>query len=71
MASKLVMTFADANGEDLIFSYNYADKDTNKTSARQLVNGIITNGSIFSRVPVSAKSAKIVSTTEKLFDLSE
>lgn len=70
MASKLVMTFADANGDDIIFSYGYADKDSSNTSVRQLVNGFITNGSIFTRVPVSAKSAKFVTTTEKEINLS-
>ena len=70
MASKLVMTFADANGDDIIFSYGYVDDELPNSAVKALVNGIIANGSIFTRVPVTAKSAKIVSTTETVFDLS-
>lgn len=70
MASKLVMTFADANGDDIIMSYGYVDAETPASEIKALVNGIVTNGSIFTRVPVSAKSAKIVSTTETPISLS-
>ena len=70
MSSKLVMTFADANSDEVKFSYSYADKDASNTSIRQLVAGMITNGSIFTNAPVASKSAKIITTTEKEIDLS-
>lgn len=70
MASKLVMTFAGSNGNDIIMSYGYIEEETPSSAVKALVNGIVANGSIFDRVPVSAKGAKIVSTTETVFDLS-
>ena len=70
MASKLVMTFADANGDDVIMSYGYIDAEAPVSDIKALVNGIVANGSIFTNVPVTAKGAKIVTTTETEVSLS-
>ena len=71
MASKkLVLTFAGTNG-DVTFSYAYVKDSVTTSNVKSLVNGLITNGSIFANPPVSAKSAKIVTTSEEPFDLSE
>lgn len=71
MASKLVLTFAGANGSDTSMSYSYADPDVANSKIKALTEGIIANGSIFENVPLSAKAAKLVITSEKAFDLSE
>lgn len=70
MASKLVMTFAGNNGVEHFMTYNYIDAETAGSTVRALVNGIIANGSIFTNVPATVRSAKIVSTTEKVINLS-
>ena len=70
MAAKLVLTFADANSKNVRMSYNHADTEVEASDVRTAVQTIITNGSIFSTVPVSAKSAKIVITTENEISLS-
>lgn len=64
---KLVLVFKDNNGSDVIFSYNNAkDPETIQTSdVSALVEGIITNGSIFENPPVSINKAYLVTTEEK------
>ncbi len=69
MAAKLVLEFA-GTGSDVIFTYNYVDTNITTANVKALVNGLITNGSIFENPPVSAKSAKIITTTSTAYDLS-
>ena len=69
-SAKVVMTFAGTNG-NVTISYGYAKTTSIANSVKALVNGLITNGSIFANPPVSAKSAKIVITSETPYDLSE
>ena len=70
-SSRIVMVFADANGANVTFSYSYAKSNPSTSSIKNLVNGLITNGDIFVHPPVSAKSAKIVTTNANAIDLSE
>lgn len=70
MATKLVLTFAGSNGTTATHNFNYADPEATTASVKALVNGIIANGSIYANVPVTAKSAKVVTTTETAYDLS-
>lgn len=67
--AKLVMVFTSATGDDVTFSYNHADTEMAASSVQALVQGLITNGSIFAVPPVAAKSAKIVTTTSEDVDL--
>ena len=69
-AVKLVMTFTCADGKTHDFSYKYADQNAATSSVKALIAGIITNGSIFERAPVSIENAKMVVTTETEYDLS-
>ncbi|MBQ7221415.1 MAG: DUF2922 family protein [Synergistaceae bacterium] len=71
MSAKLVLTFADASGNDVKMSYSHADSEAEASDVRTAIQAIITNGSIFTAVPVSAKSAKLVITTESNIELSE
>ena len=68
--SKLVLSFATMEGESMILSYNHVDPEVAAAKVKSLVNGILTAGSIFSKVPVLAKSAKLVTSTENEFDLN-
>lgn len=70
MGAKLRLNFEGEDGKTVTFTYNYADPDASSTNVQRLVQGLITNGSIFENPPVAAKSAVIVITTEKAFDVS-
>lgn len=69
MSAKLVMECYDSNRSTVKFSYNHADEEVTTANVRALMNGLIANGSIFEKVPASAKSAKLVVTTESEFQL--
>ena len=68
--TKLVLTFATADGESMNLTYNYAKPSTTLGQVQTLMNGIITAGEIFAKVPVLAKGAKLVTTTESEYDLN-
>lgn len=69
-SSKIVIDFAGQNG-DTRFTYGYAKPDTTLAAMKALVNGLIANNTLFENPPITAKSAKIVTTTEDNYDLSE
>ena len=69
MASKIVIDFAGQYG-DVRFSYGYADPETTVASVKALVNGLIANNTLFENPPITVKNAKIVTTTEDNYDLS-
>lgn len=69
-SSKLVLEF-EGTGKSVQFSYNYADPEVTEASVKALVNGLIANGSIFENPPLTATNAKIVTTTETDYDLSD
>ena len=68
--SKLVLEFYDSTGGTFKHSYPHVDEDVTTNKVKGLVQATITNGSIFDKVPVSTKSAKLVTTTESEFQLS-
>ena len=69
--TKLVLGFENSTGNAVSLSYNYAKPSATLANVKALMSGIIANGSIFENVPVTAKSAKTVTTTENVYDLSE
>lgn len=69
-STKLVMTFLSADGKNLQFSYKYANDEASNATINALMNGIITNGAIFARVPAAKKSAKVVITNEQDVEIS-
>ena len=69
--TKLVMTFLDGLNEERNFSFSYAKASASAANIKALAGLIITNGSIFQHVPVTAKSAKLVTTTETGIDISD
>ena len=68
--TKIVFTALDGEGKSRSFSYRYADEEVSSSDVRTAAAAILTNGSIFTYVPVSMKSAKTVTTTEVEYDLS-
>ena len=66
---KLVCTFTDAEGSDINISFKYASEEIEDADVKALITGIVTNGSIYEKTPVSAKSAKVVITSEDDIDI--
>lgn len=69
--TKIVLSFGNASGNTVNYSYNYGNSEANSASIKNAMNTMIANGAIFRNVPVSIKGAKAVLTTESEFDLSE
>lgn len=57
-------------GGNTTLNYEYADSNVSQETVLALCSGLITNGSIFSNVPLSIRSAKLVMVQEKSFDTS-
>ena len=70
MSSKIVLTFSTTEGEKN-FSYNYANPDATSANVKALGTALITNGSIFTTPPLELKAAKLVTTTEDDYDISD
>lgn len=70
-STKIVMEFEAESGKTVTMSYGYASPSASASDVKALVTGLITNGSIFLDPPVSAKSAKLVKTTETIYNLDE
>lgn len=63
--SVLKIVYNTAEGNTVTHSWRYANADATQNNVNTLINTTITNGSIFAKVPVSAKSAQMVTTTEE------
>lgn len=59
----LSMTFTTDNGSSKTWKVTNFNPEAPAIAIKDLVNGFISNGSIFANVPILAKSAKIVATT--------
>lgn len=68
--SKLALAFLDKDGAKINFNYNYAEPNANGTKVKALMEGMITNGSIFSTPPAIIKSAKLITTDTNSIDLN-
>lgn len=68
--TKGVLTFSTANG-DKNFSYPEFDPEASTARVKALGAAIVANGSIFENVPTAFTAAKIVTTEEQEYDLSE
>ena len=68
--TKLVLGFETSSGKSITLSYNYAKPSATTANVKALMNGIIANGEIFANVPATMKSAKEVTTSESVYDLS-
>ena len=68
--TRLELEFADNNNNSIFFTINYAKSNATTENVKALINAIINNGDIFALVPVTAKSAKIITTTENDYNIS-
>ena len=68
--TKLVLGFETSSGSTTTFTFNYAKPTATLTNVKSAMSSITSNGSIFTNVPVTSKSAKLVTTTEQEYDLS-
>ncbi len=69
MEARLVLTFSGSSG-DVVFSYPRIDPEVESTDVQACMEAIVTNGSIFSNVPLAIKSAKLVITQETNMNVS-
>lgn len=70
-SARLVLSYKDSNNGDITMSYSHANASATTADVKALTLGIIENGSIFEKVPVTAKEAKIVVTTETVYNLGD
>lgn len=68
--TKLVCTFGTNSDKTASFTFNYAKSGATLASVKALMTAIIANGAIYENVPLTAKSAKTVTTSENVYDLS-
>lgn len=68
---KLVLTFATDEGKSMTMSFKYMKSNIVTLDVQNLVDTILANKSIFENVPAIAKSAKLVTTTETIYSLSD
>lgn len=69
-STKLKMDFAKSNGDDMSITYNYIKNNVSNANVKALMEGMITNGAIYEKVPAIIKSATIITTEETAVDLS-
>lgn len=62
--TKLVITYATSEGSSTTHSWNHAKTNISGEQASAIASTTIANGSIFAKVPVLAKTAKLVTTTD-------
>ena len=62
--TKLVIQYGTQDGESVNHTWNYIDPSVTTQNVQGLIQSTLSSGSIFAKVPVLAKSAKLVTTTE-------
>ena len=67
---KLDLAFLKSNGNEMKMVYNYIKENVAAASVKSLMQGLISNGSIFVNTPASMKSAKLIETNTTDIDLS-
>lgn len=67
--TKLELTFGTMSGEKK-WTFNYFDDETPASEVKALMNGMITNGSIYTYPPLTKVKAQKVVTTQTVYDLS-
>lgn len=68
-ATKLSITCSIGNNKTAAFTYKYAKASMTEQQAQALASGLVTNGSIFKKVPLSVKSIKLIETETTDFDV--
>lgn len=68
--TKLVCTFETDEDKSVTMSFKYAKPNAEPTAVKTFMQAVIANNSIFENRPVVIKSAKTVTTSETVYDLS-
>lgn len=69
--TKLVLEFYSATERTIQFTYSEARPNLGETAVNELMDTMITNGSIFTTPPARKKGAKLVTTTENVYDIDD
>lgn len=69
-ATKLVLNFLKSNGDKISYTYQNAKNNVTAANVKSLMEGMVTNGDIYEKVPAAILSAKLVTTEETVIDLS-
>ena len=67
---QLVLQFEDNNGNNIVYSFPYAEPGARTKDVVALMDAFIANGDIFTHVPVKKVSAKTVTTSENEYEVS-
>ena len=67
--TRLYLKFQDKDGGSISMIYPCADINTADSAIKELMQGIVKNGSIFENVPVVMESAKIVTAETKVINI--
>lgn len=68
--TKLQLVFETNESKNMTMTFSYAKPTATASDVRTLMQAIITNNGIFENVPTVMKSAKMITTTEQVYDLS-
>lgn len=68
--TKIQLNFAKENGNSMSLSFANARQDVSNANIKNLGQVILTNGAIYENVPVSLRSAQIITTETTNVDLS-
>lgn len=69
-STKLVLKFGTASGVKT-WTYNYAKSNATTVNIRALMDGMITNGSVYQYPPLTKESAEIVTTSTTPVDVGD
>lgn len=68
--TKLQLVFQTNESKNTTMTFNYGKPTATTADVKALMTAITTNGTIFETVPVTPVSAKLITTTETVYDLS-
>ena len=62
--TRLDLTFRNSSGDKVMYKYNYINPEVATADVQALMEGMITNGSIFENAPTVIEDATLVVTRE-------
>ena len=68
---RLINKFKNATGGNITHNWKYVKSSPNRTDCKALIEGEVTNGSIYKDVPVTVVSCTLEQTTTTNINISE
>lgn len=68
--TKLALTFNTSSDKVTTLNFAYAKPTVTEAQVQTLANAIVTNGSIYRKVPLSVKTIKLITTDTTDFDIA-